>query len=257
MTLSKEEKSKAVLDALALFPTRGVTDADLTEQGDAFQWCLDLFNSLQKTKRINWNFSSYGLKHLVENPTGRYGVCPTIDSAYRGYVFEGTLVLAAKATGFDVSGPGLNVAFNFSKASLMSYLTDVASTLRDPVLRAKTRGVRRYEVLSCSMRPDLIARLRETAHEKGTSVSLELRAAVEAHLSNLVPALRFFFDGDLYYAEGADGKFTTLSRSAVLTRLVQAGYAHPSRDGFASPAERELNRIQRENYVDGIPGGAV
>lgn len=265
MTLSKEEKVRIVTDALVLFPTQGITESDLSDQGDAFEWCLELFHSLEKTKRINWAFGSYGLKHLVENPTGHFGVCPTIQSAYRGYVFEGTLILAAKAAGFAASGEGLKVAFNFSKSSLMAYLSSIAMSLRDPVLRSKIRGVRRYENIGCSMRPDLAAELKKVAEEKGTSVSLELRKAAEAYLVGLgrIKPLEgedivssSYFDGDLYYVKESNDSITALGRSGMLNRLRQEGFSHPAPGGLISPAERALHRIQHENRVDGIPGGA-
>lgn len=134
---SHNEKAQRVIDALSRFPTKEISVDQLVGQGDAFEWCLEMFNSLEKTKRINHRHGSYGLKHVVEDPAGRYGVRSAVQNTYRGYVFEGTLILAAKTAGFSASGDGLKVAFNFSEKSLVAYISSVAVALRDKMLRAK------------------------------------------------------------------------------------------------------------------------
>ena len=60
------------------------------EQRTAFVLCLQFLQGSKKTKSMNRWHTSYGYKHFVE---GR---------PHRGYVYEGTFILAAIAAGFHV-----------------------------------------------------------------------------------------------------------------------------------------------------------
>ena len=105
------------------YTVQGIDEAQLDGQEEAFQRCMALFESLEKTKTINRKHGSYGLKHIVENPTGRFGI-PTDSSKYTGYVYEGTLVLAALANGFTCRYDGLSSMkchVNFSERSLKQW----------------------------------------------------------------------------------------------------------------------------------------
>ena len=55
------------------------------DQKKAYQLCLQFLEGVEKTKGFNHKRASYGYKHYVE---GR---------PHRGYVYEGTFILAAIA----------------------------------------------------------------------------------------------------------------------------------------------------------------
>ena len=94
-------------------------DASALEgQDKAFQTCLSFLDGIEKIQTQNQKHSSYGLKHIVENPSGHFGV-PSSQDFYTGYVYEGTFVLAALASGFTVQqGVGLKATLNISERGL-------------------------------------------------------------------------------------------------------------------------------------------
>jgi len=87
--------------------------AEVPPQEEAFQGCLEFLQGIRKTSTFN-NRSSYGLKHLVER-----NIDPHV---YFTYVYEGTCILAALASGFKartvvedsdlLEDRGLNCWFN-------------------------------------------------------------------------------------------------------------------------------------------------
>lgn len=112
--------SMTLTDAKARYTVPKIDDSALRGQESAFQHCLDFLACLDKTRAINRRVGSYGLKHMVENPTGREGR-PSDESKYIGYVYEGTLILAALASGFrceHTPGNSLHCCFNISLRSL-------------------------------------------------------------------------------------------------------------------------------------------
>jgi len=60
------------------------------DQKKAYQLSLQFLSGTEKTDGLNRNHTTYGYKHYVE---GR---------PHRGYVYEGTFILAAIAAGFQV-----------------------------------------------------------------------------------------------------------------------------------------------------------
>jgi len=106
--------------AMARFQVAGIDTSALAGQEEAFRNCMRFLDGIEKTKRINTRHGSYGLKHMVENPTGRFGR-RSDQSKYTGYVYEGTFVLAALASGFSTrrhAKSGLHYFFNISERSL-------------------------------------------------------------------------------------------------------------------------------------------
>src|SRR4029077_7224648 len=72
-------------------------------QEQAFQTCLSFLAGVEKTKSPNKRHDSYGYKHIVESPAGRYDI-PSAIPCYGGYIEEGTFILAALAAGFTMWG---------------------------------------------------------------------------------------------------------------------------------------------------------
>jgi hypothetical protein len=83
--------------AAAKFKVAGLDSLALKNQDEAFQRCLTFLDGIEKRRTLNRSGDS--LKHIVENPSGRFGV-PSSQDFYTGYVYEGTFVLAALASGF-------------------------------------------------------------------------------------------------------------------------------------------------------------
>lgn len=72
---------------------RDCLDIKMTNREDqkrAYQLCLQFLEGVEKTKGLNRKHTSYGYKHCVEG------------GPHRGYVYEGTFILAAIAAGFEV-----------------------------------------------------------------------------------------------------------------------------------------------------------
>jgi hypothetical protein len=109
-------------EASTLYSVAGLDPACLKDQEQAFQRCLDFLSTVEKTKQENKRHMSYGLKHILEDPSR---LCPEwtggdSSNPYGGYVYEGTLILAALASGFAMKqrGKHMKVTFNMSERSL-------------------------------------------------------------------------------------------------------------------------------------------
>jgi hypothetical protein len=79
------------------------------DQKDAYQLSRQFLSGAAKTKGLNHNHTTYGYKHCVEG------------HPHRGYVYEGTFILAAIAVGFQVIQPRkgcLASILNISERSL-------------------------------------------------------------------------------------------------------------------------------------------
>jgi hypothetical protein len=101
------------------FTVTGLDASALQHQDSAFQRCLAFLDGVEKLQTQNRRHSSYGLKHVVENPSGRFGI-PSSQDFYFGYVYEGTFILAALASGFTMQqvDRGLNATFNISERGI-------------------------------------------------------------------------------------------------------------------------------------------
>jgi hypothetical protein len=91
----------------------------LDGQDEAFQRCLSFLDGIEKTRTQNRRHTTYGYKHMVENPSGHFGIRSSQDS-YTGYVYDGTFILAALASGFTVQTlhGGLSATLNISERGL-------------------------------------------------------------------------------------------------------------------------------------------
>jgi hypothetical protein len=98
MTLAKAAKK---------FRVAGLDRSKLRGQEDAFIGCLRFLDGIEKQQKPNRKYTSYCLKHLVEECSGNY-------------VYEGTFILAALASGFTMEqqGKNLTVIFNISQNNL-------------------------------------------------------------------------------------------------------------------------------------------
>jgi hypothetical protein len=112
--------------AAQTYRVAGLDPAWLVGQEGAFQTCMEFLRGVGKAKRQYWR-SSYGLKHIVEFPAGRYDIPCEVD-CYNGYIYEGTFILAALASGFTMRqhGMGLSVTFNISERSLIQRAREFA-----------------------------------------------------------------------------------------------------------------------------------
>jgi hypothetical protein len=106
---------------------QGLDESKLTGQSEAYKICCEFLKKVEKRQTINRKHGSYGLKHMVENPAGRFGV-PSSPSLHQGYIYEGTFILAAISQGFRWVQPGkhLKVNFNISERSLKSAVRSAA-----------------------------------------------------------------------------------------------------------------------------------
>ena len=88
-------------------------------------------SSIAKTKTQNRRRTSYKIKHLVESPTGNFGIKGDSE-CHSGYVYEGTLILAALAAGFTAVqvGSGLSVTFNMAERDLKLATATHATALK-------------------------------------------------------------------------------------------------------------------------------
>jgi hypothetical protein len=82
---------------------------------------------VERTKGQNRKHDSYGLKHIVENPAGRFGI-PSLPRCYSTYIPEGIFILAALASGFTMKQPGRlpTATFNISERSLKNRAKEFA-----------------------------------------------------------------------------------------------------------------------------------
>lgn len=105
-------------EACRRFAVPGLNQANLEGQERAFQTCLLFLGGIGKTKAQNRR-TSIKIKHLVESPTGNFGI-PSDTDCHSSYVYEGTLVLAALASGFTSKqlNSGLSVTFNMAERDL-------------------------------------------------------------------------------------------------------------------------------------------
>lgn len=116
-------------EAADLFHVNGLHREQLHDQEGAFAVCLDFLAGVGKTKGQNERRSSYGLKHIVERPSGRFGM-PRAPEVYRGFIYEGTFILAALASGFSMKqlGQSLRSTFNISERSFRQRARDFAQS---------------------------------------------------------------------------------------------------------------------------------
>jgi hypothetical protein len=129
--------------AAQTYMVAGLDQSWLAGQEKAFQTCLTFLEGVEKTKGQNKWHSSYGFKHIVEEPAGRYGIPCTVD-CYNGYIYEGTFILAALASAFTMRQDGnfLSVSFNISERSLKERAREFANEGRhDALLRSPTETI--------------------------------------------------------------------------------------------------------------------
>ena len=114
--------------AAQTYSVAGLDQTALAGQEEAFQTCLKFLERVEKTKRQNPSHSSYGYKHIIEDPAGRYGV-PCETQCYSGYIYEGTFILAALASGFTARQQDghLGASFNICERSLAKRAKEFAN----------------------------------------------------------------------------------------------------------------------------------
>jgi hypothetical protein len=115
-------------EASKKYSVAGLDLSALETQEEAFQTCLSFLAGVTKIKSQNTAHSSYSLKHIVENPAGRFGIPSSVD-CYTCYIYEGTFILAALASGFTMRqrSPHLKATFNMSERSLREAAKAAAS----------------------------------------------------------------------------------------------------------------------------------
>ena len=115
-------------EAAETYSVAGLDHSHLINQEEAFQTCLSFLEGIPKTKTQNRWHSSYGYKHIVESPAGRYGIPSSVD-CYSCYIYEGTFILAALVSGFTMQQPGnhLKASFNILERGLRKRATEVAT----------------------------------------------------------------------------------------------------------------------------------
>jgi len=107
----------------------GLDQSLLNEQKEAFQTCLTFLEGVEKSNGRHTGSNSYGLKHIVENPSGRFGI-PASQDCYNGYIYEGTLILAALASGFTISQRGhLHADLNISERCVRRRAKEFANSV--------------------------------------------------------------------------------------------------------------------------------
>src|SRR6266496_40871 len=85
------------------------------DQKKAYELCLEFLQGVEKSRRMNHEHTSYGYKHMVE------GI------PYRGYVYEGTFILAALEAGFtmrQLHPDCLKAVLNIKERSLMKRIRE-------------------------------------------------------------------------------------------------------------------------------------
>jgi len=115
--------------AVKKFTVAGLDVSALEGQEKAFQNCLSFLDGIEKTRLQNRRRGSYGYKHIVENPSGNFGIRSSQDF-YTGYIYEGTFILAALASGFTMqqSGRGLKATFNISERGLRRRAIEITNS---------------------------------------------------------------------------------------------------------------------------------
>jgi hypothetical protein len=113
--------------AIQTYPVAGLRQSALEGQEEAFETCLSFLAGVKKTKAQNKRRDSYGLKHIVENPAGRFGI-PDSPRCYSAYISQDTFILAALASGFTMKpwGRAPNATFNISERSLKNRAKEFA-----------------------------------------------------------------------------------------------------------------------------------
>lgn len=116
-----------IQDAATAFNVQGLDCSMIENQQDAYEVCLEFLKGLVPIKSLNRRHTSYGLKHIVENPAGRMGV-PSDSDCYSLYVYEGTFILAALSSGFQMKQfrGGLTAIFNISEKSLKQRALEIS-----------------------------------------------------------------------------------------------------------------------------------
>jgi hypothetical protein len=123
-------------EAAQTYSVAGFDSSMIGRQEDAFQACLHFLQGVEKTKGPNRRRNSYGLKHIVERPAGPWGIPSSLD-CYYGYIYEGTFILAALASGFTMWQDSIYLkgVFNMSQRSLRRRTIEIAAERsRTPVL---------------------------------------------------------------------------------------------------------------------------
>jgi hypothetical protein len=128
--------------ATQTYSVAGLDQSALAGQEKAFQTCLKFLEGVEKTKRQNPSHSTYGYKHIVEDPAGRYGI-PCETECYSGYVYEGTFILAALSSGFTIEQRigDLSATFNISERSLKRRTKQWADSQDGPSYVIGQRGI--------------------------------------------------------------------------------------------------------------------
>jgi hypothetical protein len=91
------------------------------DEEKAYQLCLKFLDGVEKAKRINYEHTTYGYKHMVEG------------WPHRGYVYEGTFIIAAFEAGFTLKQLRrgcLKSVLNTNEQSLMSGIRGWSPTAR-------------------------------------------------------------------------------------------------------------------------------
>jgi hypothetical protein len=109
--------SMTLWQAAQSYPVAGLDYSILKGQEDAFNTCVTFLEGVDKIKAQNRRHGSYGLKHIVEYPSGRFGI-PSSWDCYTTYIYEGTFILAALASGFSMDQRYFSATFNISERSL-------------------------------------------------------------------------------------------------------------------------------------------
>ena len=120
-----------ITEANRQFSVPGLDPTAVKGQERAFRECLAFVSGIGKIKGQNRRRTSYKIKHLVESPTGNFGI-EADSECYSGYVYEGTLILAALAAGFTAVqvGSGLSVTFNMAERDLKVATATHAAALK-------------------------------------------------------------------------------------------------------------------------------
>jgi hypothetical protein len=120
-------------EAVQTFNVAALDESELKGQEEAFQLCMAFLKGVEKSKAQNKTFASYSLKHIVENPSGRFGI-PASQACYAGYVYEGTLILAALVFGFGIQqhGKSIKATLNIDGPSLRRRAKEVCQERMSP-----------------------------------------------------------------------------------------------------------------------------
>jgi len=122
------KRNMTLKQAAEIYSVAGLDPSDLINQEEAFQACLSFLEGIPKTKTQNRWHSSYGYKHIVEDPAGRYDI-PSSLRCYCCYIYEGTFILAALLSGFTMQQRGnhLKATFNISERGLRKRTREVVT----------------------------------------------------------------------------------------------------------------------------------